>query len=208
MDVRKAIDNERVFTIVAGVNGAGKSTFIEWYTSDENRLGHIIDADKLAREHGSLIAGERKALEQINFCIENGISFCQETTLSGNQIIRTIKKAKAHGFRIEMIYLGLDTVKEHIARVAKRVSEGGHDIPEDVIRRRFASRFECLCRILPLCDGGTLGRFENSFDFVALYFGDKLMDWNFNDRQWIKEFYPYYIEHGGEMWNSPDRSEL
>lgn len=208
MDVRKAIDNDRVFTLVAGVNGAGKSTFIEWYTSDENRLGHIIDADKLALEHGSLIAGGRKALEEINFCIENGINFCQETTLSGKQIIRTIKIAKAHGYRVEMIYLGLDTVEEHIARVAKRVSEGGHDIPEDVIRRRFASRFECLCRILPLCDGGTLGRFENSFDFVALYFGGKLYDYSLNDRRWIKEFYSYYTGHGGEMWDSIDRSEL
>lgn len=207
MKIRKAVDNEKKFNIVAGVNGAGKSTFIGWYTSDENRLGHVIDADKLAREHGSLIAGGRKALEEVNFCIENGISFCQETTLSGNQIIRTIKKAKTHGFRIEMIYLGLDTVEEHIARVAKRVSEGGHDIPEDVIRRRFASRFECLCRVLPLCDGGMLGRFENSFDFVALYFGDKLMDWNFNDRQWIKKLYPYYIKYGGEMWDSPDKSD-
>ncbi|MCR5539544.1 MAG: hypothetical protein K6F71_01725 [Ruminococcus sp.] len=199
---RSIKDKGKVFTIVAGVNGAGKSTFIEWYTSDENRLGHVIDADKLTLEHGSLIAGGRKALEEINFCIENGINFCQETTLSGNQIIRTIKKAKTHGFRIEMIYLGLDTVEEHIARVAKRVSEGGHDIPEDVIRRRFASRFECLCRVLPLCDGGMLGRFEDSFDFVALYFGDKLMDWNFNDRQWIKDFYPYYIEHGVKMCDS------
>ncbi|SEL40535.1 Predicted ABC-type ATPase [Ruminococcus sp. YRD2003] len=208
MSVRKAIDNEKEFTIVAGVNGAGKSTFIEWYTSDENKLGRIIDADKLAREHGSLIAGGRKALEEIDFCIENGINFCQETTLSGKQIIRTIKKAKAHGYRVEIIYLGLDTIEEHIARVAKRVSEGGHDIPEDVIRRRFASRFECLCRILPLCDGGTLGRFENSFDYVALYFGGKLYDFNLNDRRWIKEFYSYYIEYGGEMWNSPDVGEL
>ena len=193
---RDAVD--KTFCIVAGVNGVGKSTFIKWFSeSNSNRLGHIIDADKLALEYGSLMTGGRKALEGIDYCIENGINFCQETTLSSNQIIRTIKKAREHGFHIDMTYLSLDSAEECIARVAKRVAEGGHDIPEDTIRRRFASRFDCLCRILPLCDTAILGTFDDSYDINALYFDDMLMDWNFNDHQWIKEFYQYYSNHGG-----------
>ena len=189
---------DKTFCIVAGVNGVGKSTFIKWFSeSNYNRLGHIIDADKLALEYGSLMAGGRKALEEIDYCIENGINFCQETTLSSNQIIRTIKKAREHGFRIDMTYLSLDSAEECIARVAKRVAEGGHDIPEDTIRRRFASRFERLCRVLPLCDKAILVTFDDTYDINALYFDDMLMDWNFNDRQWIKEFYQYYSDHGG-----------
>ena len=193
---RDAVD--KTFCIVAGVNGVGKSTFIKWFSeSNSNRLGYIIDADKLALEYGSLMAGGRKALEEIDYCIENGINFCQETTLSSNQIIRTIKKARENGFHIDMTYLSLDTAEECIARVAKRVAEGGHGIPEDTIRRRFASRFECLCRVLSLCDKVILRTFDDSYDINALYFDNMLMDWNFNDRQWIKEFYQYYSDHGG-----------
>lgn len=189
---------DKIFCIVAGVNGVGKSTFIKWFSeSNSNRLWHIIDADKLALEYGSLMSGGRKALEEIDYCIENGINFCQETTLSSNQIIRTIKKAREHGFHIDMTYLSLDSAEECIARVAKRVAEGGHDIPEDTIRRRFDSRFECICRVLSLCDKAILGTFDGSYDINALYFDDMLMDWNFNDRQWIKEFYQYYSDHGG-----------
>lgn len=190
---------EKTFWIIAGVNGAGKSTFIEWYNSDEDRLGRVINADSLALEYGSLIAGGRKAIEEINYCIKKGISFCQETTLSGNQVLKTIKKAKAHGFKVSIFYLGLDTVEEHILRVAKRVSEGGHDIPEEIIRHRFASRFECFCRVLPMCDTAILGTFDGFHDINALYYDDMLMDWNFNDRAWVKEFYQYFINHGGEM---------
>ena len=193
-------EHKKTFFIVAGVNGVGKSTYIKW-AGFENFVDVIIDPDKLAIEEGSLIAGCRKALNEIERCIENGISFCQETTLSSKQIIKTIKKAKEHGYYIEMTYLGLDTVEESIARVAKRVENGGHYIPDDVIRRRFSKRFECLARILSFCDNAMLETINDpSADIVAFYYGGRLMNWNLNGRKWASEFIEYYSQHDGIVW--------
>ena len=180
----------------------GKSTYIK-FREFEKEFDVIIDPDRSAIEEGSLIAGCRKSLAEIDRCIEQGLSFCQETTLSSRQVINTIKKAKAHGYNVEIDYLGLDTAEECIARVAKRVSEGGHYISDDVIRRRFASRFECLTSVLPLCDGGTLVEtFDNyGYNITSLFFGGKLYDFNLTERKWVSEFLAYYPAHGGRLWD-------
>lgn len=192
----------KTYYIVGGVNGVGKSTFIKWIEFDK-KVDDIIDPDRAAIEEGSQIAGCRKSLAEIDRCIEQGMSFCQETTLSSRQVINTINKAKAHGYTVELMYLGLDTAEECIARVAKRVSEGGHYIPDDVIRRRFANRFECLARVLPMCDSGILGESLDDyiFNIASIFFGGKLYDFNLNERKWVSEFLAYYPEHGGQLWD-------
>ena len=183
----------KTYYIVAGVNGVGKSTYIKW-RDFEKKFDIIIDPDRAALEEGSLIAGCRKALSEIDHCIEQGLSFCQETTLSGRQVINTIKNAKAHGYKVEIDYLSLDTAEECIARVAKRVASGGHYIPDDVIRRRFVKRFDHLARVLPICDSGFIVEsFENySYNMASLFFGGKLFDLNVNECKWVSEFLAYY----------------
>jgi len=65
------------------------------------------------------------------------ISFAFETTLSGRGYLSSIKRWQAAGYRVKLIFLQLGSADEAIARVAQRVKQGGHDIPETVIRRRF-----------------------------------------------------------------------
>ena len=68
-----------------------------------------------------------------------GRSFAFETTLSGHTYLRRIEAWRAAGFRVELIFLSLGSIEDAISRVAIRVRQGGHDVPSDVIRRRFAS---------------------------------------------------------------------
>ena len=193
---------KKTYYIVGGVNGVGKSTYIKWFGL-EKKVDIIIDPDRAAIEEGSQIAGCRKALSEIDRCIEQGLSFCQETTLSSRQVINSIMKAKANGYTVALTYLGLDTAEECIARVAKRAASGGHYIPDDVIRRRFSNRFECLARVLPLCDSGfIIESFEiHRYNIASIFFGGKLFDFNLNEQKWVSEFLTYYPSHGGEIWD-------
>ena len=165
---------ERIFTVVAGVNGVGISTYIAKQCEKDNDLGHIVDPDKLAIKYGSIIAGGRAALKEIDNCIGKGLTFTEETTLSGKHVADTIKKAKRNGYTVKMIYIGLDSAEECIARVADRVSKGGHYIPEDIIRRRFETRSDALKRVLPLCNDAEFYDNMKEFELVARYLNNRI----------------------------------
>ncbi len=85
------------------------------------------------------IRAGRLMLEEIDLNFDEGRSFAFETTLSGHTYLHRIAKWRDAGFNVKLIFLSLATAEEAIARVAMRVQQGGHDVPEDVIRRRFAS---------------------------------------------------------------------
>lgn len=76
-------------------------------------------------------------LNELDSCAAQGGSFAFETTLSGRAYLRRISAWKEQGYRVRLIFLSLPDAETAIARVALRVSKGGHNIPEDVIRRRF-----------------------------------------------------------------------
>jgi len=77
-----------------------------------------------------------------------GFTFNQETTLCGNVILNSIKKAKELGYVVEMHYVGLDSVELAKERIRKRVETGGHDIPEIDVERRYEKSFENLTKVL------------------------------------------------------------
>ena len=82
----------KIYTIIAGVNGAGKSSLTGALKAERNDLGQIIDVDKItASLGGRAIEGGKVAIHKINDCMERGISFTQETTLSG---VRTEKRSR------------------------------------------------------------------------------------------------------------------
>jgi predicted ABC-type ATPase len=91
-------------------------------------------------------------LSQIADHVAHGRSFALETTLSGLGYARQIPKWQAAGFAVALHFLALPDAEMAIARVAQRVAQGGHDIPEDVIRRRFASGQANLARYCALVD--------------------------------------------------------
>lgn len=84
--------------------------------------------------------------------INNGISFNQETTLTGNSIVKNIRNAKEKGFYIVMNYIGVESPEIAKERVKIRVSKGGHGIPDEDIERRYYESLKNLQRVINICD--------------------------------------------------------
>ena len=131
--------------IIAGPNGAGKTTFAEEYLPNEADCPVFINADLIAKGLSPFQPGAvafragRLMLSQIHEQVRKAESFAFETTLSGRGYVRWIPRWQAQGYRIKLFFLRLPAPEMAIARVKQRVSEGGHDVPEEVIRRRFHS---------------------------------------------------------------------
>lgn len=135
----------RKVIIVAGPNGAGKTTFARSFLPEEAHLPRFINADLIAAglapfapETAAIKAG-RLMLEEIALCTRRGDSFAFETTLSGTAYLWHIERWRAMGYWVSLFFLSLPNPETAMARVASRVRQGGHDIPETVLRRRFAS---------------------------------------------------------------------
>jgi predicted ABC-type ATPase len=136
---------DKKIIIIAGPNGAGKTTFARSFLTAEAQLPRFINADLIAAglapfapETAALKAG-RLMLQEIEQCARRGESFAFETTLSGLGYLRRIAGWRAQGYRVSLFFLTLPNVETAIARVAERVRQGGHDIPEPVIRRRYTA---------------------------------------------------------------------
>lgn len=137
-------ENLRVI-IIAGPNGAGKTTFAREFLPVDAACPVFVNADLIAAglapfapETAAFHAG-RLMLRELARHFAARESFAFETTLSGRAYLRLIEQWQAAGYRVKIIFLQLASAEEAIARVAQRVKQGGHDIPEAVIRRRFAA---------------------------------------------------------------------
>jgi predicted ABC-type ATPase len=129
--------------IIAGPNGAGKTTFAREFLPNEAGCPTFVNADLIAAglapfapATAALQAG-RLMLQELDRHFAARVSFAFETTLSGRGYLRQIRLWQAAGYRVKVVFLRLDSPEEAIARVAQRVRQGGHDIPESTIRRRF-----------------------------------------------------------------------
>lgn len=136
---------QKKIVIIAGPNGAGKTTFAREFLPFEAGLPLFINADLIAaglspfQPEAAAIRAGRLMLEEIDRNAAAGHSFAFETTLSGHTYDRRIPEWRTAGFTVKLVFLSLPTPDDAIARVALRVSQGGHDVPVEVIRRRFAS---------------------------------------------------------------------
>ena len=131
--------------IIAGPNGAGKTTFAREFLVQEAGCPGFINADLIAAglspfipEKAAVQAG-RLMLQAIDHAVAANESFAVETTLSGLGYARKIPHWRSLGYRVSLFFLKLNSVDLAIDRVAERVRQGGHNIPEAVIRRRFQS---------------------------------------------------------------------
>jgi predicted ABC-type ATPase len=147
----------RRILIIAGPNGAGKTTFAREYLLREANCPTFVNADLIAaglspfRPDSAAFQAGRLMLAEIARHAAAGISFGFETTLAGRGYARMIPRWQDDGYRVKLIFLQLDRPETAIARVAERVRQGGHDVPEETIRRRFhagKSNFASLYRLL------------------------------------------------------------
>lgn len=164
----------KTFTIIGGVNGTGKSSLTGVLKSQVNDLGIIIDADKIAQQKtgGDNLKAGRLAVRRIRDCLSKGVCFTQETTLSG---FTTAKKASAAGYHVRLFYVGLDSLEESLARIQNRVAHGGHNIPTNVVKRRFSIRWDVVADALPYCDEAVFYDNYNGFVEVANYRNGELI---------------------------------
>lgn len=132
----------RRILIIAGPNGAGKTTFARVFLPEAD-YRDFINADLIAaglspfHPEAAAVRAGRLMLEEIMARVARGRSFAFETTLSGHGYARQIPQWRALGYHITLVFLSLPSADMAVQRVAGRVAQGGHDIPEAVIRRRF-----------------------------------------------------------------------
>ncbi len=129
--------------VFGGCNGSGKTTLAIKILSSLNNQLEFINADIIAAEinpnnvNAVAIQASRLMLERLNTLLRQGKDFAFETTLAARTFAKFLRKCKAQGYRINLIYVCLESAELAVNRVAKRVASGGHNIPEDIIRRRY-----------------------------------------------------------------------
>lgn len=166
--------SEPVFTLIAGANGAGKSTLTSG-NPDTFSASPLLDPDTFAKPLRSTspstpIAAGREVLRLASHYLSRGESFSVETTLSGKNYLNMMRIARAKGFDVVLVYIGTEDVEINLARIAKRVQGGGHDVPEVDVRRRYRRSFDNLPVATTHADHSLL--FDNSsvqgYQLVAL----------------------------------------
>ncbi len=133
----------RKIVIIAGPNGAGKTTFAREYLPREADCPDFINVDLIAAglspfnpDRAALRAG-RLMLQEIKRRVLAGESFAFETTLSGRNYARAIPRWRAVGYYVKLIFLSLPSADLAVGRVQARAAQGGHNVPEEIVRRRF-----------------------------------------------------------------------
>jgi len=159
---------ERNLYIIAGCNGAGKTTASFTILPEIIECKEFVNADEIAKglspfqpEKVSFESG-RIMINRINELLKENESFAFETTLSTRSYKNKILKAKSQGYTVTLLFFWLNNIELAKERVKTRVLEGGHNIPKDVIERRYLKGIYNLFDIyLPILDGAFI--FDNSF---------------------------------------------
>lgn len=170
--------------IIAGCNGAGKTTASFTVLPEMLNCYEFINADEIARglspfnpDRAAIEAG-RLMLIKIDELLLKQKDFAFETTLATKSYVKTIKKAQENGYLITLIFFWLDSVDLAIERVKTRVLEGGHNIPNAVITRRYFSGLNNLFNLyIPICNFWMV--FNNSkthSELIAEGYSDKDLD--------------------------------
>jgi predicted ABC-type ATPase len=161
--------------IIAGCNGAGKTTASYGILPTILDCKEFINADEIAKglspfqpEKVSFEAG-RIMLHRIEELLNKNVDFAFETTLSTKSFAQTVQKAQAKGYTVTLLFFWLNSIELAKQRVALRVSEGGHNIPPDVIERRYQRGINNLFALyLPICDN--VMAFDNSDKLPVMIF--------------------------------------
>ena len=145
--------------IIAGPNGAGKTTASFNLLPDVLHCPNFVNADEIARglspfapETVAIQAG-RIMLQRIEELLPQKVDFAIETTLATRSYVQLVRRAQALGYKVHLIFFFLENEEQAIQRVAQRVRNGGHNIPEEDIRRRFKRGIYNLINLyMPICD--------------------------------------------------------
>ena len=172
------------FYIIAGCNGAGKTTASFTILPQILDCEEYVNADEIAaglspfNPEGVAIQAGRLMIDRIIYLLKEGETFAFETTLATRSYLKLIRQAQKRGYFVTLLFLTLSTPEQAVARVAKRVEMGGHDIPTDIIYRRYEAGLSNLFQLyMPVVDSWSL--YDNS-DCPAVHIasglgGDKVV---------------------------------
>jgi predicted ABC-type ATPase len=139
----KTTTRRPVCIVISGPNGAGKTTFAREFLLKDTRVIHFVNADLIAsglsplRPELAALAAGRLFLRELDRLAKSRADFAFESTLSGLVYVHRIKRWKAAGYRIEIVYLRLRSPQLALRRIAARVKQGGHNVPRADVLRRF-----------------------------------------------------------------------
>ena len=129
--------------IISGCNGSGKTTASYTLLPEMLECSQFVNSDEFAKSLSPFnpseasVSASRYMLQKIYYLLENHLDFCVETTLATRSLLGIINEAKSRGYSITILYFWLKSPEMAIQRVRNRVAAGGHNIPEDVVRRRY-----------------------------------------------------------------------
>jgi len=148
-----------LITVLAGVNGAGKSSIGgsnlraqggEYFNPDEQSRVLMQAHPDYSLDDANAVVW-RLGVERLRQAIEEDSNWTFETTLGGRTVTDLLFQAVDRGIPINIWYCGLESAEKHIERVRRRVARGGHDIPESRIRYRYVESLKNMCRMAPVC---------------------------------------------------------
>ena len=163
--------NKPKLIIIAGPNGTGKTSVTDKILEHEWIEGCLyVNPDNIARDKfgdwnspEAVIKAANYAAELREQCLVKCESLCFETVLSSPDKIAFIRKAKNAGYFIRLFFVGTDSPEINSARIARRVMEGGHDVPISKIISRYSKSIANCCVALKIVDRGYV--YDNSIDF-------------------------------------------
>ena len=145
--------------VFSGSNGSGKSTLATKVLSSINPSPEFVNADLIAAQlnpgnvDAVAISASRIMLDRLKDLAEQQVDFAFETTLAARSFARFLTRCKKKGYTVNLVYVWLANPELAVSRVAQRVAVGGHDIPQDTIRRRYQRGLNNLFKLyLPLAD--------------------------------------------------------
>lgn len=159
---------EKTLYIISGCNGAGKTTASYTVLPEILDCREYVNADEIAKglppfnpESVAIEAG-RLMLERIDYLMTAGVSFSIETTLATKSYVNLVRRAHKQGYNVKLLFFWLESPEMAKLRVAERVAKGGHNIPEDVIERRYYAGIRNLFNL-----------FMNEVDYWAIFMNTK-----------------------------------
>ena len=162
-----AEQKKRNLYVIAGCNGAGKTTASFTVLPEMLDCREFVNADEIAKglspfnPEGVAIQAGRLMIDRIIHLLKEGETFAFETTLATRSYIKLIQQAQKRGYFVTLLFFSLSSPEQAVARVAKRVSQGGHNIPLEVIHRRFHAGLQNLFPLyIPVVDYWAL--YDNS----------------------------------------------
>jgi predicted ABC-type ATPase len=176
-------------TVIGGPNGSGKSTFTR--NLDFDGRANLLDPDAIARRMNpddlrlASIDAAREVIQRTREYLRDGQSFALETTLSSVSILETMRRAREGGFVVRLVYVCVENPDWNVERVRGRFAQGGHDVPDGDIRRRYERSLANLPAALRLAhqavvydnSGTAPRRVLETCDGIVVWHADNEPEW-------------------------------